>query len=347
MSAYQKRYLMIGLAFVVLMIAVGGYLIYQHERPVPITKPEVRVFDPASLPEPPDPSIPKERTITFAEKTYTVYWSGFCDEDAQTYITYENGINTFTINRETDQVIAVEGFINQLGSEEQTLRRNEVRALLPDVAGKITDLDLSHFTVTEQFFARGSCVHNAEGKYVGERIDIEYTYRWIYGSEDPAEVLANSFAFTIHDHGDVSSFERPEAVAVIDSVFAYRNPEDEVYVQLSTTVPFPPFVDKSIPSSRRTLSVEKLDEVVSGFVMATAHQPSRQYRFERSEKYFLTENWEKYATTGPFYDYKFYYLGEVTQASQRLEYSYFIRVCEDGTIVESRKLAAEEWKNWQ
>ena len=223
------------------VLIFGGISLYQAGQNEPQAKPYV--FDPSKLPEPPDPSVPKERTLTFYGKQYVVYYYATYDyainaSETDYYDAYQNDSVTVRINRETDKVVCFSGSIAILDADNKHPSANELRELVPIAAANFTQLDLTHFTVTEEVFHYPAADHDANCNHVKERTVTQYIYRWTYGSEEPSEVAENSFAFVIQGR-TIIDYECAEAILTGRSSLPPHNPENEVFLQLSTTVPFP------------------------------------------------------------------------------------------------------------
>jgi len=221
----------------------GGISLYRTHQETKKPKVEPYAFDPNKLPDPPDSAIPKERTLTFFGKQYVVYYYSTYDYTINTsetgyYDNYKNDSVAVRINRETDKLICFSGCIGILDTETKQPSANEVREHVPIIAANFTQLDLTHYTVTEEVFQYQAVDHDINDNHVNERTVTQYIYRWTYRSEEPSEVVENSFSFVIEGR-TIIDYECAEAMLTGYSSLPPHNPENEVLLQLSTTVPYP------------------------------------------------------------------------------------------------------------
>lgn len=329
MTVQKKRYLIIGCVIVILAAAMGAYLIYQHYG-----------FDPSDLPDPPNPSIPKQRSVTFLGKTYTVYYSSTSESNGITYDTWQEKDYRFTFDRSTDRLIQVSRpTIEHKKTYTQTFRE-DMRQLAWDAAKQLTSQDLTYYTVLEDEIVSTGCGHEP---HIGTTHYYQFT--WIYGSQNRKVMTEHSFALRFDISGALLDY-LPLSARQLGYYNMFREPDPTMtWLQLSATVPFPPYFDEENAGSSEPLTGKELDDIAWKFVQSVTFQPADLYRIKKSEKSTLPDDWKTHVSTRSFYDYRFFYIGEVEQASQQRQYSYFVRILENGTILETRLLTEIELAN--
>lgn len=213
-------------------LILGAVLLYEHAAKPQSKKVGFYVIDHAfECPNPPDSSIPKERTIAFLGQSYPTHYFASTEINGIFYDSYHGEVGCFLINRETGVIVQ---FFSQKDNSDNSLTKDELRKLAQVHASTIAEENLGAYTVTDRWWGRSSCSHGANTGF------NHYVSIWLYGSENPVEIAQKSFAIEITAAtGRVVKFERPEYWATHDSDLCPHAFPNDTFVQLSTNTPFP------------------------------------------------------------------------------------------------------------
>jgi len=231
MRAYQKRYWILAIVSFVLVttsIAIGIFLCAGNSQATANQQTGNHVntdWDPSTQPYPRDPTIPRERVVTYGGEDFTLYYSSthfLGNDDDQVVDIYLGKHATAHFNRNTGRLLL---FDLVTDANSTVLATEELRKKALEIAACWTELDLALYTITEQA---------ADNEYL--------VYRCIYGSEDFNAIMENSFAFCMDRKGNLEIYQHPEILfATDDNYFNTHNPYAETAIQRNNTVPYPVF----------------------------------------------------------------------------------------------------------